>query len=50
MVYNTKDCLIPNAKSYWKELFYLCEIEKYKPTHLISLNTSLINIPAEEDS
>ena len=38
-----------NTKSHWKELFYLCEIEKYKPMHLNSLNSSLMNIPAEED-
>ena len=48
MIYDAKDCLMANTKLRWKELFYICEIEKYKLIHLTSFYTNLINIPAEE--
>ena len=50
MVCNAKGTLISNTKLHWKELFYISKIEKYKPVHLLSFDTNLMNISVEANT
>lgn len=38
-----KVVLCPTLKCHWKELFCICETEKYKTLNLTSFHTSLIS-------
>ena len=50
MFYNATACLMPNIKLHWNRFSLICETEKYKPIHSISIYTKLINITAEENT